>query len=49
MFHKVVVHLDGSPFSEQALRHAVGIVRRAGVPSTWSMKLGMPEVCVNKL
>ncbi len=30
MFRKVVVPLDGSPFSEQALPYAVGIVRRSG-------------------
>lgn len=30
MFRKVVVPLDGSPFAEQALPHALGIVRRAG-------------------
>ncbi len=30
MFRMVVVPLDGSPFAEQALPHAVGIVRRAG-------------------
>ena len=30
MFRTVVVPLDGSPFAEQALPHALGIVRRAG-------------------
>ena len=39
MFRTVVVPLDGSPFAEQALPHALGIVRRAGVPSTWSTSM----------
>ena len=30
MFRTVVVPLDGSPFAEQALPHALGIARRAG-------------------
>src|SRR5262245_50614325 len=30
MFRTVLVPLDGSPFSEQSLPHALGIVRRAG-------------------
>ena len=30
MFRKVLVPLDGSPFAEQALPHALGIVRRSG-------------------
>jgi nucleotide-binding universal stress UspA family protein len=30
MFRRVLVPLDGSPFAEQALPHALGIVRRAG-------------------
>ena len=30
MFRTVLVPLDGSPFAEQALPHALGIVRRAG-------------------
>jgi nucleotide-binding universal stress UspA family protein len=30
VFRTVVVPLDGSPFAEQALPHALGIVRRAG-------------------
>ena len=30
MFRTVLVPLDGSPFGEQALSHALGIVRRAG-------------------
>jgi len=32
MFHSILVPLDGSPFSEQALPLALSIARRAGIP-----------------